>query len=129
LYGRADFFEEALGHSEHAALQTFGAHEAKLRDDGSDLHIVVGKDEVVGGAFWLRREWYDEHRVAIELANDENWTLKKSVVAILLSAKIDAKGAPPHFAHVDEIGEGCALNLFLVIVPAVEVLLHTIARL
>ena len=91
LHGRAHFIEERIGHLVHASLETLRTDQAQLRDDGRNLSTIVGKDEVVGSAFRLRREWHDEHHILIEFPNDQDRALKEFFVAVFLRADVHSE--------------------------------------
>ncbi len=69
-----------------------------------------------------------EERLRVEGTNDEDESIVFFAGAVEFVADVDANGAPPDFSCMIEGPGGGIINVLFVPVPAVEILLHTMAR-
>jgi hypothetical protein len=113
---RADFPDEPLS-----------AYEAELREDGDRAPLVgfVEYDIVGAGRLVGARERQHPEDAAVEVLHHEHRALEGPRHAVLFGTDVDTEGAPPDFSLVETLRARARVNALFLLIPGVEVLVHT----
>src|SRR4029450_13647852 len=104
--------------------EAFAIPQPQLREHHTLLAVFEAHREVVGILFDLRREWHAEKDMWVKLVTEQHRTVIQVVLAVHLMPDIHAHTAPPNFALLERGRMVLGVQLFLLTVPAWEVLLH-----
>jgi hypothetical protein len=96
-------------------------HRGRTDFSKAQTATVVG---IVGILFDLRRKRHAEKDMRVKFTHDQHRAIIKLVLTVHLMPDIHAHAAPPDFALLERGRMVLGVQLFLLAVPAWEILLH-----